>query len=145
MVIDVCHTSGRRHGGMLLPPPVISCPALGMPQEVFPASPPGPLPPSPSSAIRLAYSESNPPLLIDGDGLLIGGAFGSLLTVQSRAMCPALPQTRQMMLAVKFFCSGQSYLRWPTPPQFWQIWFSSSRKVPLRAASSRSWLRLWSF
>ena len=29
---------------------------------------------------------------------------------QSRAMWPALPQTRQMMLAVKFRCSGQSVL-----------------------------------
>ena len=32
---------------------------------------------------------------------------------QSRAMWPALPQTRQMMLAVKLRCSGQSYLRCP--------------------------------
>ena len=40
-----------------------------------------------------------------------GGALGSLLTIQSRAMCPALPQTRHMMLAVKLRCSGQSYLR----------------------------------
>jgi hypothetical protein len=29
--------------------------------------------------------------------------------------------------------------------QFWQAWFSSSRSVPFRAASSRSWLRFSSF
>lgn len=102
----VTQTSGRRHGGMLEPPAVISCPAE--PVHGF-ESPPGPFPPSPSSAIRLAYSESKPPFIIGGGAWC--WALGSLLTVQSRAMWPALPQTRQMMFAVKLRCSGQSYLR----------------------------------
>lgn len=69
---------------MFEPPAVMSCPADPV-HGNLPASPPGPFPVSPSSAIRLAYSESNPPLIMLG----LGGActaFGSLLTVQSRAM-----------------------------------------------------------
>jgi hypothetical protein len=62
----VCQTSGRRHGGMLEPPAVISCPAD--PAQGFRSDPPGPFVLSPSSAMRLAYSESKPPLIIGGGG-----------------------------------------------------------------------------
>ena len=63
----LCQTSGRRHGGMLEPPAVMSCPAE--PAHGFAGSLPGPFPPSPSSAMRLAYSESKPPRVkaIDDD------------------------------------------------------------------------------
>lgn len=40
------------------------------------------------------------------------------LSGQSLAICPALPQTRQIMLAVKLRCWGQSYFLWPISPQF---------------------------
>lgn len=93
---------------MFVPPPVMSWPPLGpAAQEGLARSAAGFAAVSPSSAMRLAYSESNPRPFIGGGG----GALGSLFTVQSRAMCPALPQTRQMMLAVKLRCSGQSNLR----------------------------------
>ena len=64
----------------------------------------------------------------------------------SRAKWPWLPQIRHTTLAVKFFWRlGQSYLRWPNSPHVEQTVPWSSRRVPFRAASSRSWPRFNSF
>jgi len=57
----------------------------------------------------------------------------------------SITQTRHMISAVKFPVLDSHIFRWPIWPQFWQLGSSSSRRVPLSAASSRSWLRLSSF
>jgi len=101
-------------GGMYPPDAALS--DVGFVPEPFHGAPPPPgAPPpaaplgfSPNSAIRLSYSESN---FVGGAPVPGGGAppnplgcmkpFGSPRRwVQSRAMWPALPQTRQIMLAV---------------------------------------------
>lgn len=61
------------------------------------------------------------------------------------AIWPLAPQLPQVSAAVKFCCSGHSQCLCSDEPQFLQRAISSSRRVPLRAASSRSCIRFKSF
>ena len=88
----------------------------------------------PSSAISVAYSLSK----VASVGAGWARISGLFFWIQSRATCPIPLHILHTRFAVKLLASGHSHLRCPRLPQLVHICASSSRRVPLRAASSRS-------